>query len=74
MNDRIDFVCTSADHRRSEPNDALTMYEDRWAYCSAGADHRHDWQPTGGMSLDDAKRLAIRPEIRSAGPAAQPSD
>jgi hypothetical protein len=57
MNDRVDFVCARADHQRSEPNDALTMHQDHWAYCSGGAGEPHDWRPTGGMSLDDAKRF-----------------
>src|SRR5438477_13163691 len=35
------------DHRGPEPTDALTMHEDRWAYCSAGKSESHDWQPTG---------------------------
>jgi hypothetical protein len=74
VNDRIDFVCTRVEHRSSEPNDGLTMHEDRWAYCPAGSDHRHDWQSTGGLSLDDAKRFAQRPQIRLAGPTPQPSD
>jgi hypothetical protein len=74
VNDLIDFICTRPEHRSSEPNDALTMHEDRWAYCPAAGVQRHDWQPTGGVSIDDAKRSAQRPEIRLGGPAAQPSD
>jgi hypothetical protein len=59
MNDRVDYVCTRAEHQTSEPNDALTMHEDSWAYCSGGGSGPHDWRstPTGGMSLDDAKRF-----------------
>ena len=62
MNDRVDFYCARAEHQGSEPNDALTMHEDRWAYCSAGASDHHDWRsmPAGGMSLDDAKQFARR--------------
>ena len=67
MNDRNDFFCARAEHQGSEPNDALTMHEDRWAYCSGGAGDDHDWRsmPVGGMSLDDAKQLARRQQIRS---------
>jgi hypothetical protein len=57
MNDRVDFVCTRAEHQASEPNDALTMHEDSWAYCSAGGSGPHDWRATPGVSLDDAKRF-----------------
>jgi len=62
MNDRVDFYCARAEHQGSEPNDALTMHEDRWAYCSGGANDDHDWRsmPGGGMSLDDAKQFARR--------------
>jgi hypothetical protein len=67
MNDRIDFFCARAEHLGSEPNDALTMHEDRWAYCAAGANEPHEWHPMpiGGMSLDDTKQFVRR---RSAHP------
>jgi hypothetical protein len=65
MNDRIDFFCARAEHQSSEPNDALTMHEERWAYCSGGGGDDHDWQPTGGMSLDDAKRFLSRHASRA---------
>jgi len=68
MDDRVEFVCGRTDHQRPEPNDALTMHEDRWAYCPAAKSERHDWRPTGGMSLDDAKRFALRDPIRRVGP------
>ena len=66
MNDRIDFFCARAEHQGSEPNDALTMHEDRWAYCAAGAAEHHDWHsmPAGGMSLEDAKQFARGHQIR----------
>ena len=60
MNDRVDFVCARAEHQGTEPNEALTMHEERWAYCSGGAGERHDWQLTGGMSLEDAKQFVKR--------------
>jgi hypothetical protein len=74
MNDRIDFVCTRAEHRNSEPNDAVTMHEDSWAYCSGGANFRHDWQPTGGMSLEDAKRFVQRAAVRQVDTTGPRSD
>jgi hypothetical protein len=73
MNDRVEFFCALPEHQGSEPNDALTMHKDRWAYCSAGAAEPHDWQSTGGMSLDDMKRFARRHPIRSLG-TDRPSD
>lgn len=62
MNDRVDFVCARAEHQGSELDDVLTMHEDRWAYCPAGARAPHDWRPmpTGAISLEDAKRFVAR--------------
>jgi hypothetical protein len=68
MNDRVDFVCARAEHQGSEPNDALTMHEDRWAYCPAAASAPHTWQSTGGMSLEGVKDLVLR---HSIGPLAR---
>jgi hypothetical protein len=67
MNDRIDYVCVHRDHQGSEPNDAVTMHQDRWAYCPSGAAERHEWRPTGGMSLDHVKRFAGPRPVRSTG-------
>jgi hypothetical protein len=66
MNDRVDYFCARPEHQWAEPNDALTMHRDRWAYCPAGSSEPHDWQPTGGMSLNDAKKFVGR------HPSAQP--
>lgn len=60
MNDRVDFVCARLDHQVSNLDDALTMHQDRWAYCPAGAFGQHDWRPTGGMSLEDLKKFVAR--------------
>ena len=56
MDDRVDFYCARPDHRGAEPNDALTMHGERWAYCPAAKGEPHDWRPTGGMSLHDVKK------------------
>jgi hypothetical protein len=76
MNDRIDFFCAREEHLGSEPNDAVTMHEDRWAYCAAGAPESHEWHPmpSGGMSLDDAKQFVRRCSIRPVDKTAQRSD
>jgi hypothetical protein len=68
MNDRVDFVCARPEHQRAEPDDALTMHEDRWAYCSGGTRGPHDWQPIEGMSLDDAKRYLGKHAIQRVDP------
>ena len=74
MNDRIEFVCVRAEHQASEPNDSVTMHDDRWAYCPSRADDRHQWQSTGGMSLEDLKWFIARKAIRPLERAPQPSD
>ena len=68
MDDRVDFFCARPDHQGPEPTDALTMHEERWAYCSAGKSESHDWQPTGGMSLEDVKGFALRHPIPRVDP------
>jgi len=76
MNDRVDFYCARAEHQGSEPDDALTMHEERWAYCPSGAGGSHDWRPipAGGMSLEDAKQFVRRRPIRPIDTGAQHSD
>jgi len=37
MNDRVDFFCARPDHQGAQPDDALTMHNDRWAYCLLAA-------------------------------------
>jgi hypothetical protein len=76
MNDRVDFYCARAEHQGSEPDDALTMHEERWAYCPSGAGGSHDWHPIpgGGMSLEDAKQFVRRRPIRPIDTGAQHSD
>jgi hypothetical protein len=64
MNDHVDFFCARPEHQGPEPNDALTMHDERWAYCPAAKSEPHDWQPTGGMSLRDVKRFTLRHPIR----------
>ena len=67
MDDRVDFFCARPGHRGPEPNDALTMHNERWAYCPGAEGEPHDWQPTGGMSLEDVKCLALRDPVRRQG-------
>jgi hypothetical protein len=71
MDDRVDYFCARPEHQASEPIDTLTMHDDRWAYCARGAGEPHDWRPTGGMSLEYAKRFARLHPIRPVAPADQ---
>ena len=74
MNDRVDYFCARPEHQAPEPNDALTMHKDRWAYCAAGAAEPHDWKATGGMSLDYVKRFVRLHPIRPVDAEEQRSD
>jgi hypothetical protein len=76
VNDRVDYICARAEHQGSEPDDVLTMHEDRWAYCPGGAQAQHDWRsmPGGGMSLQDAKEFVRRQSPRLIDMTPQRSD
>ena len=37
----IEFVCTAAHKRRSDPS--ITVEQKAWAYCPAGATDQHQW-------------------------------
>jgi hypothetical protein len=37
----IEFVCTAAHERRSDPS--ITVEQKAWAYCPAGATDQHQW-------------------------------
>jgi len=50
------------------------MHEDRWAYCSGAAGEPHDWRPTGGLSLNDAKRFVGQDPIHPVRLTDQTSD
>ena len=48
----IEFVCTAAHERRSDPS--ITVEQKAWAYCAAGAIDAHEWariDPTGVETL-----------------------
>jgi hypothetical protein len=68
MDDRVEYFCSRPEHQGAEPNDALTMHRDRWAYCPSGKSDGHDWRATGGKSLDEVKRFGARYPIHRAGP------
>jgi len=57
----VHFRCTNPAHARptGERSDTLTLVEGLWAYCPfdirAGD---HDWQPTGGVPLDELRTEA----------------
>ena len=67
MDDRVEYFCARPEHQGAEPNDALTMHRDRWAYCPSARSDEHEWRATGGLSLDEVKRIALRHPIRRSG-------
>lgn len=56
MTDQIDFVCVRPDHQISTLVEALTIHNEKWAYCPSAQTDGHEWRACGGLSLDDLKR------------------
>ncbi len=57
MTDQIDSVCVNPDHQATTLVEALTIHDERWAYCPSAQTDGHEWRTSGGMSLDELKRL-----------------
>ena len=70
MTDRIDFVCVRPDHQVTTLGEALTVHNEKWAYCPSAHREGHEWRACGGLALADLKRLLQRfpvTRIASAG-------
>lgn len=67
----VDFVCQDPGHLdrgRDRPDGSghITLYEGRWAYCSAGIPNTtHRWTVTGGVSLEQLSRDEL-PQLAGA--------
>ena len=57
---QIDFACVRPEHQASTLVEALTIHDEKWAYCPSAQTDGHEWRPCGGMSLDDLRRLLQR--------------
>ena len=57
MTDQIDFVCVRADHQVSTLVEALTIHDEKWAYCPSAQVDGHDWQPCGVTGLEDLRTM-----------------
>jgi len=60
MNDLIDSVCIRPEHQITTAIEALTMHEEKWAYCPSAKTDQHEWRSCGGMRLEDLKRFLQR--------------
>jgi hypothetical protein len=52
----IEFVCTAAHERRSEPS--ITIEQKTWAYCPAGATDQHQWTRIDPTSVETLRSPA----------------
>jgi hypothetical protein len=61
----IDFICVDPSHIRMgrdvpDGEGHLTLYERRWAYCSAGLPKvTHAWRATGGIAFPSIRHDAL---------------
>jgi len=63
MASQIAFVCVAKRHGAArDSGGAVTIHQGLWAFC-AGSSARddHDWQPTGGVTLEQllARRIVL---------------
>jgi hypothetical protein len=57
----IHYVCAANEHRDRAPRTSslslLTVYEDKWAWCSAGVPTGHSWRSIYPTTLAEVTRL-----------------
>ena len=53
----IEYVCTAQHDRREEP--AVTWQQGSWAYCSWGAEDRHQWTRIDPTAIETLRPTAI---------------
>ena len=57
----IHYVCAANDHRELAAGrnslSPLTVYEDKWAWCSAGVPTGHSWRSIYPTTLAEVTRL-----------------
>jgi hypothetical protein len=55
----IAYLCVALEHQtppKERPGSPLTMHEERWAYCPAGAASEHLWRKIKPMNLAALRR------------------
>jgi len=57
----VHYVCAANEHEERAPRNSypspLTLYEDKWAWCSAGAPSGHSWRSIYPTTLAEVTRL-----------------
>lgn len=59
----IQFRCVAEGHLdpKSNTSDMLTIHQGKWACCPFDVRaNGHKWEPTGGVSVNDIRRLVDR--------------
>jgi hypothetical protein len=56
----VGYVCGAPEHpaRASLNGAGLTAHDGKWAFCPAGAESGHQWQPIDRGSFDELTRAA----------------
>jgi hypothetical protein len=57
MTNQIDFVCVRSDHQITTFVEALTINDDKWAYCPSAQTDGHEWRACGATGLEDLRTL-----------------
>ena len=64
MASEIAFVCVAKRHGapKGAARGAVTIHQGLWAFCEGSTPGDHDWQPTGGVPLEQllARRIVLR--------------
>jgi hypothetical protein len=60
VTDQVDFVCVRADHQIGTFVEALTIHDERWAYCPSADADGHEWRACEAMPADELERLLRR--------------
>lgn len=53
----IRFVCRNTEHQRASASviSPVTLHEQEWAFCPAGASTGHTWERIEGATMDELR-------------------
>ena len=57
MTDQIDFVCVRPYHQVTTLAEALTIHDEKWAYCPSARSDAHLWRSCRETALEDIRSL-----------------